>query len=67
MKRKATLMIGQSSGTTNGTQTVSLGNGQDVPNVPADRTYESGDQLLVCHIDDDSPVVIGRPGYTVAR
>ncbi len=65
-RRKPVLNIGKSAGSAYGLQTVSAGTGQNIPSVPSDSgAYESGDDLLVCYIDDDTPVVIGRPGYSV--
>ena len=66
-QRKPKLIIGQVTAQTSGEHRISIGTGADVRNVPANHHYEDGDEVLTCWIDDDSPVIIGRPGYTVER
>jgi len=63
--RKPTFAVGKVSAQNGGMNDVSIGGSEySIRNVPADGSfYAPNEQVLVCYINDDSPVIIGKPGY----
>lgn len=49
-----------------GTQSVTIG-GATSPflNAPANATKNEGDSALILMVDDDTPIIIGDPGYSI--
>lgn len=62
--RKPTFAVGRVAGQNGGMNDVNIGgNEHSFKNIPADSFYSPGEQVLVCFINDDTPVIIGKPGY----
>ena len=62
--RKPTFAVGRVAVQNGGMNDVNIGgNEHNFKNIPADSFYSPGEQVLVCFINDDTPVIIGKPGY----
>lgn len=50
-----------------GTQSISVGGGANsIPNVSSNQNYNEGQAVAIFWVNEDTPVIIGRGGYSRA-
>jgi len=67
-KRKPTFATGQVTSQNGGVNDVNIGGANyDLKNIPANSFYSAKEEVLICFVNDDTPIILGKPGYMISR